>query len=402
MSLGPEPSIVPVLMFHSVGLRHLRWSWNHLSEPLARFTAFLDYLAGNEFQTIGFGELRAHMAGEQRAPDQSIVLTFDDGYLDNWVYVAPLLKKYGFRGTVFASTDFIDPGSGLRPSLADVWSGKTGSGDLSPAGFMNADELLAVDRSGILDVQSHARTHTWHYTGPKIVGWHGTESPSPWPWLAWNARPDRKPFYLTEDQGGFVPPATPVLEHACALVARRFFPDPDALEAVRQAIMPRLGTAATPAGREELLRLAGEVTGPGGLPGRRESDQDREARTTDEIAGSRLALGELLDKSIDTICWPAGGSDEFCERAAEKAGYLSWTLRSSQQREKRNRPGTDPRGIKRLGGQRWVHFRGRSLGEGDTAYQRLQIDAHRGSATAGALLRAYKLLKWARLVPAGR
>jgi peptidoglycan/xylan/chitin deacetylase (PgdA/CDA1 family) len=401
MPLGPEPSIVPVLMFHSVGLRHLPWAWNHLSEPLERFTAFLDYLARNNFHTIGFGELRAHMTGEQRAPDQSIVLTFDDGYLDNWVYVAPLLEKYGFRGTVFASTDFIDPGSGLRPSLADAWSGTTGSGELAPAGFMNADELRAVDRSGILDVQSHARTHTWHYTGPRIVGWHRTAPPSPWPWMAWNARPDRKPFYLTEDQSGFVLPGTPVLEHACALVARRFVPDPDAVEAVRRAVLPLLEAGTTPAGRQRLVDLAGSITGPDGLPGQWESEQKREARTTEEIAGSRRTLGEMLDKPIDTICWPAGGSDEFCEQAAEDAGYASWTLRSSQQRDKRNRPGADPRGIRRLGGQRWVHFRGRSLGEGGTGYQRLQIDAHRGSAAAGALLRAYKLLKWARLVPAG-
>ena len=401
MSLGPDPSIVPVLMFHSVGLRHLPWAWRHLSEPLDLFAGFLDDLQAGGFCTISLPELTAHMAGEHRAPPNSIVLTFDDGYLDNWMYVAPLLRKRGFRGTVFVSTDFIDPSTGLRSSLEDIWAGSAAEADLRPAGFLNQDELRALDESGVLDVQSHAQTHTWYPVGPRIDGWHGASDPSPWPWLAWNARPERKPFYLTEDQDGFVASGTPVLEHACALVARRFVADADAVEAVRSAVAPRLSEAASPEGTRSLGALANDVTGPDGIPGRFEPESDRDARVTGEIAGSRKDLGRILDKRVDYICWPAGGSDDFCERVAERAGYTAWTLRSSQERQKRNRPGTDPRGIKRLGGQRQVHFRGRMLGEGGRAYQRLQIDAHRGSAWAGAILRAYKLLKWARLVPGG-
>ncbi len=359
-------------MFHSVGLRHHRWAWRHLSEPLHLFAGFLDDLKARGFRTIGLPELTAHMAGEHRAPPHSIVLTFDDGYLDNWVYVAPMLRQRGFRGTVFVSTDFVDPGTGLRPSLEDVWAGLAGEADLRPAGFLNRDELRALDRSGVLDVQSHAKTHTWYPVGPAIRGWHGGVGPSPWPWLAWNARPDRKPFYLIEDQDDFVAPGTPVFEHACALVARRFFPDEDAVEAVRRAAAPRVAEAADPAGLQALANLAADVTGPGGIPGELEPAGDREARVIGEIAGSREQLGRLLDKTVDYICWPAGGSDEFCERAAEQAGYTAWTLRSSQERGKRNVPGADPRGIKRLGGQRQVHFRGRALGEGGRAYQRLQ------------------------------
>ena len=36
------------------------------------------------------------------------MLTLDDGYLDNWVFVLPLLRRYGMRATVFVSSEFID------------------------------------------------------------------------------------------------------------------------------------------------------------------------------------------------------------------------------------------------------------------------------------------------------
>jgi len=40
------------------------------------------------------------------APERAIVVTFDDGYLDNFTHALPLLKKYGAPATVFISTAY--------------------------------------------------------------------------------------------------------------------------------------------------------------------------------------------------------------------------------------------------------------------------------------------------------
>ena len=393
MPLLPDDAVVPVLMFHSVGLRDHAWSWRHLSEPLDDFVAFLDWLKAHGFHTIGLAELQAHMRGEERAPANSVVLTFDDGYLDNWVYAAPLLRQRGMRGTVFVTPDFVDPGEAIRPSMEDVWAGHTSAPALAAAGFMTWEELRQLDRAGVLDVQSHAMTHTWWFTAPGIIGWHRGEGLSPWPWLAWNARPERKPWYLVEDQSGFVPAGQPVFANRQALVARRFDPDPDAVKALTDHVAARGGREFfnDEHWREELERIASGIAPGGPFPGRYESEAERQLRVREEISGSRHRIAQALEKRVDYICWPAGGSDDFCEQEAASAGYSGWTLRSSQQRSKRNRPGEDPRSFRRLSGQRGIFLGRKSRGEGSLRFQALQMQAHRNSALHGALLRGYKL-----------
>ena len=48
------------------------------------------------------------------ATGKDIVLTFDDGYLDNWVFAYPLLEKYNLRGTIFVNPEFVDPSLEIR------------------------------------------------------------------------------------------------------------------------------------------------------------------------------------------------------------------------------------------------------------------------------------------------
>ena len=43
-----------------------------------------------------------------------VVLTFDDGYRDFYTYAFPVLQQYGYTGTVFLPTGYID---GKRPGL---------------------------------------------------------------------------------------------------------------------------------------------------------------------------------------------------------------------------------------------------------------------------------------------
>jgi peptidoglycan/xylan/chitin deacetylase (PgdA/CDA1 family) len=314
------------------------------------------------------------MSGERQCDSKSIVLVFDDGYLDNWVTVYPLLKKYGMCGAVYVNPEFVDPGNQVRPTLDDVPDSKA-----PQTGFMNWAELKQVDESGVLDVQSHSLTHTWYFTGPKIVDYYTPSSAVAYPWMAWNVRPERKPFYLQEDQTSFVPWGTPVFEYEKSLLARRFFPDAKRVQEVVSLV----------ANDADAASLQSADRSP--FPGTYETEKEYEARVRGELAESKAIIEHKLSKTVEFLCWPGGGVNDVAKRLAVEAGYKSWTLPSIEQRNKRNRPGEDPGQIRRLPAVRDILFFGKKWGVGSERLVLLEILAHQESRLFDLLKKTYKL-----------
>jgi peptidoglycan/xylan/chitin deacetylase (PgdA/CDA1 family) len=50
----------------------------------------------------------AYLKGEGRLPERAVVVTFDDGYLDNFEVAAPLMKRLGIPATLFIATGYVD------------------------------------------------------------------------------------------------------------------------------------------------------------------------------------------------------------------------------------------------------------------------------------------------------
>ena len=61
----------------------------------------LDYLAGH-FTPVTAQEVIAASRGETILPPNAVWLTFDDGYLDHYLTVFPLLHDRGWQGSFFA------------------------------------------------------------------------------------------------------------------------------------------------------------------------------------------------------------------------------------------------------------------------------------------------------------
>ena len=78
MKIKADNKVVPMVMFHSIGLQNYPWLWSHLSEPLDLFEEKVKVLVKNGFRTVFWNELYDHMAGRKILKGRNIVLTFDD------------------------------------------------------------------------------------------------------------------------------------------------------------------------------------------------------------------------------------------------------------------------------------------------------------------------------------
>src|SRR5262245_45871507 len=104
---------VPILMYHYISASpsatdRIRYG---LSVPPEMFEAQLRLLSNHGYNTITLRELYEYLAIGTALPDNPIVLTFDDGYVDNYTNAFPLLQKYGMRGTFFILTGPADDGN---------------------------------------------------------------------------------------------------------------------------------------------------------------------------------------------------------------------------------------------------------------------------------------------------
>jgi peptidoglycan/xylan/chitin deacetylase (PgdA/CDA1 family) len=99
---------VPILMYHYVsepppGSDVYR---QDLSVSPERFAAHLQYLAEAGYTAISLDDLLFALTQGSALPERPVLLTFDDGYEDNYTNAFPLLQHYSMAGNFFIITDF--------------------------------------------------------------------------------------------------------------------------------------------------------------------------------------------------------------------------------------------------------------------------------------------------------
>lgn len=313
---------LPVLMHHLISN-----DTSHLSVKPAVFEKQCRSLAEKGWFGVGLAEAEDFLIHGAPLPEKSFLMTFDDGFLDNYVYAWPIMRKYGHKGVIFAVADRIseaqqacaaqNQGSAnlIRPTIADVWSGDCESQDLPMVDkllhkgelgytirrdwFLNWDEARLMEKSGIIAIAGHSTRHESVFAGPDFSDF---------------VRPKEnlRTFCHT------VPPSfwgLPAFDRVPELANRAFIPSPDLCEEIK-ALVPQEEAAALeffnfPANVDRLTAL---VERHAGNLGEFESLEAQRQRLQEIMDKSQATLSQELGHKIRSFCWPWG---VFCEEARQ-------------------------------------------------------------------------------------
>ena len=124
---------IPVLNYHQVEPK----DGNPLTLWPEQFEAQMEYLAAEGYTTITIDEMMDALENGTSLPEKSVIITFDDGYADNYEYAYPILKKYGFKATIFLIYD-----------LTNTYPN-----------YLTWDQVAEMKASGLIHFESHTMTH---------------------------------------------------------------------------------------------------------------------------------------------------------------------------------------------------------------------------------------------------
>lgn len=123
---------VPILYYHSVE----ESEDNELKISPEKFRGQLKYLKDNNYVSLTLQELQLYIIDNKPIPKNSVVITFDDGYKDNYDNAYSILKEFGYTATIFVITGLID----------------------KDPNYLNSNHIKEMSKNGI-EIGSHSINH---------------------------------------------------------------------------------------------------------------------------------------------------------------------------------------------------------------------------------------------------
>ncbi len=96
--------VVPIMMYHSVSLADE--SPLNVVSPKS-FANQMEYLKKHEYKIISLDDYVERNKAKKEFPHKTVVITFDDGYRDNYKNAFPIIKQYHFPVTIFLISDYV-------------------------------------------------------------------------------------------------------------------------------------------------------------------------------------------------------------------------------------------------------------------------------------------------------
>jgi peptidoglycan/xylan/chitin deacetylase (PgdA/CDA1 family) len=130
---------VRVLMYHKFSTQNS----DFLTVTTEQFEAQLAYLKNKNYQFVTAQNLLDFYIDNKPLPSKPLLLTFDDGYLNNLELAYPILKKHAAKATIFIPTAFI---------------GQVNKWDNGDNKIMSIEQLKSLD-SSVFELALHSHEH---------------------------------------------------------------------------------------------------------------------------------------------------------------------------------------------------------------------------------------------------
>ena len=128
-------------MYHGITTDTKRIGKFVISEEM--FKNDLEYIKKNGYNTVTIDEVINYVKGDVKLPEKPIILTFDDGYYNNYCYAFPLLKQYKMKAVISPIgkySDMYTEHPDKNPAYAHItWS-----------------DIKAMMDSGLIEFQNHS------------------------------------------------------------------------------------------------------------------------------------------------------------------------------------------------------------------------------------------------------
>jgi len=133
LTATPEEGF-PILEYHMVKENPSAEERPYVVPP-ADFAEQLDYLTAEGYTTITPQDYARARKGKQTLPEKPVILSFDDGYEDNYRVVLPMLEERGMKAVFYMVTN-----------------------DIGQPGYLTWDNLFDMERRG-MEIGSHTANH---------------------------------------------------------------------------------------------------------------------------------------------------------------------------------------------------------------------------------------------------
>lgn len=149
---GTEAGIdLPVVMYHSI-LDSDAKAGKYIVTP-AQLEKDIRYLLSEGYTPVNVADLISYVNGGSDFPSKPVMLTFDDGFYNNYSYAFPIAKKYNIKIVIADIGTYSDLFSQSEEQLHNTYSHLT---------WDNMREML---QSGFVEIQSH--TYNMHGEGAR-------------------------------------------------------------------------------------------------------------------------------------------------------------------------------------------------------------------------------------------